>query len=140
MEISAVAEAIRRDLLYKDAEVDTGPIEGRSIKCFHCRRAFTYRRRSDPELNGRFCSLRCQQAFDDPANRRVQHIRYFWTDGREMKPGFVKNEDGVRCGGFWINCPTCRADFVSLGLRYCSTRCTPKHLRDGCLTKGKLER
>jgi hypothetical protein len=138
---SAIAETIRRDLLAdtdEQVEVNAGPIEGRPTKCFCCRESFTYRRPADRDRNGRFCSRRCRDAYDLGVVSKPAKIVYRRSDGTELKPGFTKTIDGERAGGFEIVCPTCETPFVSLGLAYCCTRCTPKELREGCLQPGFL--
>jgi hypothetical protein len=84
------------------------------IPCFVCGHTFVYPgRRGD--LNGRFCSMRCQEWYDaDNAPISDQKIVFRRRDGRPMKSGSK---------GFYIACGNCRKEFESLGPRCCSTEC-----------------
>ena len=56
------------------------------IPCLVCAYKFVYRGRQG-ELNGRFCSMRCQDwygAGNKPVN---EEIVYRWRDGRPMRMG-----------------------------------------------------
>ena len=102
------------------------------VPCFVCGHTFVYRGRRgaasvwigsdddgypspDTSLNGRFCSLRCQDWYD-AGNPRVtdQKIVYRWRDDRPMRMG---------PNGFTIDCANCRKEFESLGLRCCTLDC-----------------
>ena len=88
------------------------------VPCFACGHTFVYKgRRGD--LNGRFCSMRCQDWYD-AGNAPItdQRIVYRYRDGRPMKSG---------SRGFYIDCAHCRKEFESLGLRCCSAECERAH-------------
>ena len=56
------------------------------VACFVCGRTFMYRgRRGD--LNGRLCSLRCQDRYDAGNEPIGEEIVYRWRDGQSMKKG-----------------------------------------------------
>jgi hypothetical protein len=82
------------------------------IPCFSCGANLVYKGRQG-ELNGRFCSMRCQDYFDagnqPPASGRPPIL---------MKP----TRDG-----FKITCPSCQQDFESKGLRCCSDKCERRY-------------
>ena len=83
------------------------------IPCLVCAYKFVYRGRQG-ELNGRFCSTRCQDwygAGNKPVN---EEIVYRWRDGRPMRMGPK---------GFYTDCAYCQKEFESLGLRCCSVEC-----------------
>jgi hypothetical protein len=83
------------------------------VSCFVCGHTFVYRgRRAD--VNGRFCSLRCQAWYDADYEPIADEIIYRWRDGRPI----LKTSDGFR-----INCAYCGKEFESLGLRCCSSEC-----------------
>ena len=66
-----------------------------------CGYKFVYRGRRG-ELNGRFCSMRCQDWYD-PGNEPVSdEIVYRWRDGRPMRMGLK---------GFYIDCEHCQKEF-----------------------------
>jgi len=77
------------------------------VSCWSCGHTFKYKgRRGD--LNGNFCSMRCQQWFDDgnppiTEQRRTAH-------------------------GFEIKCAACSKDFESKGLRCCSDNCERRYV------------
>jgi hypothetical protein len=62
MSITERAERLAADLL-ADRERDTASRHN-IVPCFSCGHTFVYRGRRD-DLNGHFCSLRCQAWFDD---------------------------------------------------------------------------
>jgi len=83
------------------------------VPCFVCGHTFVYKgRRGD--LNGRFCSMRCQDWYDAGNEPIGEEIVYRCRDGRPMKRGPK---------GFYIDCANCRKEFESLGLRCCSIEC-----------------
>jgi hypothetical protein len=84
------------------------------IECFACRSTFVYRKPDDPERNARFCSKRCQDAFDAGVRYKPAEIEYQHADGRAM---------AKRGLGFAMTCPGCDKEFTSLGLRCCSPEC-----------------
>jgi hypothetical protein len=88
------------------------------IACFSCGYNFVYRGRQG-ELNGRFCSMRCQNWYDagNPGHERQRELtKIIYRDhaGRPMKP----SRDG-----FYIRCVGCEKEVESLGLRACSIEC-----------------
>lgn len=88
------------------------------IPCWSCGHTFVYRGRQG-ELNGNFCSMRCQDWYDagNPSferQRELTKIVYRWRDGRPMRPGKE---------GFYIACAHCNKEFESKGLRCCSVEC-----------------
>jgi hypothetical protein len=83
------------------------------VPCFVCGHTFVYRGRRG-ELNGRFCSLRCQDWYDAGNEPIGEEIVYRWRDSTPMRNGTK---------GFYINCAHCRKEFESLGLRCCSNDC-----------------
>jgi hypothetical protein len=92
------------------------------ITCFACGYSFVYRGRQG-ELNGRFCSMRCQDWYDagNPSyerQRELTKIVYRDRAGRPMKPGR---------DGFYIRCVGCDTEFESKGLRACSIECERRH-------------
>jgi hypothetical protein len=91
------------------------------VACFSCGRTYLYKGRQG-ELNGRFCSMRCQGWFDagNPSyeQQRERKIIYRWRDGRPMKMG---------AHGFLIDCAGCGKQFDSKGLRCCSPDCEHRY-------------
>jgi ribosomal protein L24E len=83
------------------------------VPCFVCGHTFVYRARRG-DLNGRFCSMRCQDWYDAGNEPIGEEIVYRWRDGQPMKKS---------ANGFHINCAHCRKEFESLGMRCCSTDC-----------------
>jgi hypothetical protein len=119
-------------------------VEHNIVPCFACGTTSDYEgRRGD--LNGRFCSMRCQEWFDDgnPGHERQQeHDRKLLTksvaDFRVVAgpPGleagapyyatvFPKDFKftPMRREGFYIACKHCNKEFESKGLRCCSKEC-----------------
>src|SRR5262249_45813988 len=81
--------------------------------CFVCAYKFVYRGRQG-ELNGRFCSMRCQDWYG-AGNKPVNEENvYRWRDGRPMR---------MAPKGFYIDCAHCQKEFESLGLHCCSVEC-----------------
>jgi hypothetical protein len=81
------------------------------VPCFSCGYTFVYRGRQG-ELNGCFCSMRCQDWYDAGNEPIGEEIVYRCRDRRPMKRG----PKG-------IDCVNCRKEFESLGLRCCSIEC-----------------
>jgi len=54
------------------------------IACFSCGHRFVYRDRRG-ELNGRFCSTRCQEWYDEGNEPINEPIVYRWSDDRPMR-------------------------------------------------------
>jgi hypothetical protein len=93
------------------------------VPCFVCGHAFVYRGRQG-ELSGRFCSIRCQEWYDQgnpgyERQRELTKVQYRWRDGRPMRPGKE---------GFYIACKHCNKEFESKGLRCCSKECESAYL------------
>ena len=82
------------------------------VPCFVCGHTFVYKGRKG-DLNGRFCSMRCQE----------------WYDAGHP----VAITDSIDCGmkrgskGFYIDCAGCHKEFESLGQRCGSTECERRH-------------
>jgi hypothetical protein len=76
------------------------------VPCFVCGYTFVYRGRRG-ELNGRFCSLRCQEWYD--------------AGGAPPKEPAFSMRRGKE--GFYITCAHCQKEFESKGLRCCSKEC-----------------
>jgi len=94
------------------AERDRPTTQHNIVPCFVCGQTFVYRGRRG-ELNGRFCSLRCNGWYDAGDEPVADEIVYRWRGGPMEK-----------CTrGFYINCAHCRQEFESLGLQCCSTDC-----------------
>jgi hypothetical protein len=83
------------------------------VPCFVCGHTFVYHGRRG-ELNGRFCSLRCQDCYDAGNEPIGEETIYRWRDGKPMRKG---------AKAFYIDCANCRKKFESLGIRCCSTEC-----------------
>ena len=118
----ALARAILADR-ERLSDEDTGPVltEGSPTLCFACRRSFMYHLDPADGRNVRFCSWRCQNAYDDPGIVYSDPvIRYTYRDERRMMP---------RGAGFAHRCLGCGHEFVSKGLRCCSPACEAKHRR-----------
>ena len=83
------------------------------IPCWACGFTFVYRGRRN-DLNGNFCSRRCQD-WHDAENGPVPHeFVYRWCNSKPMPIGRK---------GFYIDCARCQKEFESLGLRCCSVEC-----------------
>jgi hypothetical protein len=90
------------------------------VACLSCGRTYIYKGRQG-ELNGRFCSMRCQDWYDADNPTYEQHqveTRYTWLDGRLMRKGSK---------GFYIDCAHCHKEFDSKGLRCCSPDCERRY-------------
>jgi hypothetical protein len=98
--MSALAEAIARDILAERPNALVSP------SCFVCGRSYS-------GGDGRFCSRRCREAFDNGFQPyEAQRERYGLP---------------ARGEGFLIDCKACRRPFVSKGLRCCSAECERTH-------------
>jgi hypothetical protein len=106
------------------------------IACRSCGSTFVYRGRRG-ELNGNFCSMRCQDWYDGgnapgepdtttlrgwkviagPPGVEIGSDYYTGILGREPIP-MRRGKDG-----FYIACKHCNKEFESIGLRCCSTEC-----------------
>jgi hypothetical protein len=67
------------------------------LPCFSCGYTFVYRGRQG-DLNGNFCSMRCQAWFDDgnPTYEQQQTgIVYRWRDGRPMKRAYNERQTNL---------------------------------------------
>jgi hypothetical protein len=117
--------------------------DDRIIPCFACGHMMIYKgRRSD--LNGRFCSMDCQDWYDAgnnsiPPNRYSVPLRDYRVIagppdleiGSSYYGGiFGDREDaGMKptTDGFCIHCAHCAKEFESLGQRCCSPKCERGH-------------
>jgi hypothetical protein len=75
------------------------------IACFVCGHTFVYRGRRF-ELNGRFCSMRCQDWYDAGNEPIGEETIYRRRDGKPMRKG---------AKGLYIDCANCRKKFEKLG-------------------------
>jgi hypothetical protein len=82
------------------------------VPCFACGATFIYRGRRG-ELNGRFCSMRCQAAYDGG---------FTPSDPPDPFGGMKRTTDGCK-----IACAGCSKEFESLGLRCCSDACERRY-------------
>jgi hypothetical protein len=108
MRMSAIASAIEKDLF-----ADRPQRDHRSALCLACGRSYI-------NGDGRFCSTRCRDGFDvglPPFQQQETRSAQTWFAGRSMRP---------RGDGFLIPCAHCKREFVSKGLRCCSTECERK--------------
>jgi hypothetical protein len=111
--------------------------DDRIIPCFVCGYTFVYHGRQD-ELNGRFCSMRCQDWYDAghaPINNANNYDLTGWhvvagPPGAKIGSDYYTELLGhqpidMRPGrdGFTIRCAHCHREFESKGLRCCSTEC-----------------
>jgi hypothetical protein len=108
------------------------------IPCWVCGATFLYKgRRGD--LNGRFCSFRCQTFFDDgnappdaPADTLIGYRVIAGPGGVETdfyatlfgRPPIAMKRS---TDGFRIACAGCGKEFESRGLRCCSDACERQH-------------
>ena len=112
--MSKLAAAIARDLL---AERPSRPT---TAECFACGRSYMSRKPRDDDDNTRFCSKRCQDAYDnglptyDPHYASKSNPRWYRAGGKPLVMG--KH-------GFLIPCASCGKTFDSKGLRCCSAKC-----------------
>jgi hypothetical protein len=89
------------------------------VPCRACSYTFPYKgRRGD--LNGHFCSVRCQDWFD-AGNRAPSEIGCGHYGGAFREGARPTRE------GFMIRCLCCRREFESRGLRCCSTGCESRY-------------
>jgi hypothetical protein len=125
-------------LLADRSRVDTD--RGDVVACRVCGNTFRYKRRRG-ELNGNFCSVRCQDWYDagnpapsnpvnyavplrdyvviaGPASLEIGSSYYGGTFGDQEDAGMKPTTTGFR-----IQCAHCAQQFESLGLRCCSLEC-----------------
>jgi hypothetical protein len=104
MKQSDIAAVIERDLLRQEARPSIN-----IVPCFSCGYRMIYRgRRGD--LNGNFCSMRCQDWFD------------------AGNPPYEQQEEWARKpSAMSIVCKGCHKEFYSKGLRCCSTECERRY-------------
>ena len=115
MSITERAERLAANLL-ADRQRQSERPKHNIVPCWSCGTTYVYRGRQG-ELNGNFCSMRCQDWYDDENSTYQQQqteIVYRWRDGRPMRKG---------AKGFYIGCAHCHKEFESLGLRCCSIKC-----------------
>ena len=108
------------------------------VPCFACGATFIYKGRRG-ELNGRFCSLRCQAAYDDgftaqPAEQPDTLTGWRVAAGGEIGADyyagvFKRTPISMKraANGFKIACAGCQKEFESLGLRCCSDACERRY-------------
>jgi len=110
-------------LLLSDRDRPTSPKQHNITLCFVCGHRFVYRGRrgnvpgggtASLSLNGRFCSIRCQDWYDAGNEPIDEDVVYRSRDGRPMRMGPK---------GFYIDCGHCHKEFESLGPRCCSVEC-----------------
>jgi len=114
-------EADERDLLRER------PATPEAQTCFACGRSYA-------KGDGRFCSVRCRDAFDNgnPAygQARAQAPSTDWVV-IAGPPGTVGSRYAsdlpTRGGGRLITCKGCQREFVSKGLRCCSPQCEKRY-------------
>jgi hypothetical protein len=115
MKRQKIAEAIRRDLTAEQEPAERKTLEeGKPTKCMCCGASYIYRRPTDDERVGRFCSKRCQDNYDFRVASHSAPTRYTFVDGRPMR---------AADSGFVRECRFCRKPFVSRGLQCCSYEC-----------------
>ena len=108
------------------------------VPCFACGATYIYKgRRGD--LNGRFCSMRCQGAFDagfTPAADPPADTLTGWQVaaggeiGTDYYAGLFKRTPipmKRTADGFKIACAGCQKEFESKGLRCCSDACERRY-------------
>jgi hypothetical protein len=145
MSITERAERLAANLL-ADRQRQLERPKHNIVPCWSCGHTFVYRGRQG-ELNGNFCSLRCQAWYDDgnPSYEEQQeHERKLLRAPLESfvvvagPPGLEVGADyyasvfpkgftftPMRRGseGFYIACKHCNKEFESKGLRCCSQDC-----------------
>jgi hypothetical protein len=89
------------------ADRAVAPSRHNIISCFVCGYTFVFKG-ARRDLNGNFCSLRCQDWYD----AGNAPISYRWRDDMQKT-----------AEGFKIACAHCRKGFESKGLRCCSGEC-----------------
>jgi hypothetical protein len=113
------------------------PVRRNVVACWSCGTSSVYRGRQG-ELNGNFCSMRCQEWFD-AGNPPIRNTDNYDLTGwpviagpPEVKIGgdyytevFGRPPMPMRPGrdGFYIACGHCWKDFESTGRRCCSSEC-----------------
>jgi hypothetical protein len=137
MNTASLAAAIERDLLRSEPARTYGP------ECFACGRSFLPRPCDGDDDNWRFCSRRCQQAYDAclPPYDRDQLKKLASTFNRgglrvvagppgvssyHPLQGSEQLSHGIKrrgYSGFVIACLGCGRAFDSTGLRCCSLAC-----------------
>jgi hypothetical protein len=112
------ADVIKAELLAQNEDEVAGLKLGKATKCFLCHASYLYKV-PDGDRSGRFCSSRCQDAYDH-VGLRYRSPEVCYTD---MVPVD---------GGFRISCRSCGTSFTSRGLAYCSPNCqrTAEAVRD----------
>src|SRR5262249_15637601 len=109
------------------------------VPCFACGATYIYRgRRGD--LNGRFCSMRCQGAYDagfTPQSAEQPDTLIGWrvvAGGADIGDDYnatLSNPPPIpmkrTADGFKIACAGCSKEFESKGLRCCSDKCESRY-------------
>jgi hypothetical protein len=117
------ASALKRD---RGREAKQAAENAGSHECFTCGRSFI-------QGDGRFCSTECRASFNaglPPFQQQETRSTYTWLDGRPMQ---------YRGDGFLIPCAHCKREFVSKGLRCCSTECERKEIA-AAIAEAAIER
>ena len=103
--------------------------------CFVCGRHFQPIAPSGDDNTARFCSRRCQDAYDDCAQRYADlpaaHPAFdrSWHIIAGPDPGYLPQPMRSGRHGFLTICAGCGREFDSCGLRFCSTDCERQHRR-----------
>jgi hypothetical protein len=116
------------------------------VPCFSCGATFVYEGR-EGDLNGRFCSMRCQAWFDDgnPSYEQRQEAERQLLKVPLSSFKVVAGQSGLEVGtsyyatvfpkgfkftpmrrgseGWYIACKNCNKEFESKGLRCCTPEC-----------------
>jgi hypothetical protein len=142
MSITERAERLAANLL-ADRERQRERPKHNIVPCWSCGTTYVYRGRQG-DLNGNFCSMRCQAWFDEGKaayEQQCDHERKLMgaalSDfvvvagtpeleiGSKLYQGLGFSGMPMRRGshGFYIACKHCNREFESLGLRCCSTDC-----------------
>jgi hypothetical protein len=109
------------------------------VPCFACGATFIYRDRRG-ELNGRFCSMRCQAAYDAGYTPPAEHSTDALAGWKVVAGAAIGATEYYACmlgrtpiamkrtsSGFKIACAGCSREFESLGLRCCSDACERRY-------------
>jgi hypothetical protein len=105
------------------------------VRCFACGATYLYKGRRG-ELNGRFCSVRCQGAYDaryTPLAEQSADTLAGWTDaagGADYYAGvFGRTPIAMKRtpNGFKVACAGCQREFESLGQSCCSDKCERRY-------------
>jgi hypothetical protein len=107
---------VSKNLIAKDL-TDQRPHQQHQAKtCFQCGRGFS----KGVQPNGRFCDVRCVEAFDNGLVITEPKHPFRWEHSRSPTRG---TPTIVMGSGFAIQCAQCKQAFSSKGLRCCSPEC-----------------